>query len=156
MCFAPWLERRFGSVKESQHPFGEYTLLIKVLILITLSQYIRNRSYPMTPTLPPFSIVSQSIRLAPNLACCCSGSTSTPLGGEMPSDTALIPDTDCRTTSVPRGHIAQLTASQSTFIRIWPALLQSWSLLDHGNSSSVRKRNLPRAWVRIARIEAQP
>lgn len=54
-----------------------------------------------------------------------------------------------------RGYFAQLVTSQSTFIRIGPALLESWSLLDHGSSCSVKKGNLPRASVRFAQVEAQ-
>ena len=107
----------------------------------------------MTPTLSCFSIVWQSILLSLKLACCCSGNTS----GDMPSDTALIPDIDCRTAFRTEGtlYIAQLVTSQSISIQIGPALLKSWSLLDHSTPCSVRKGNSPRASVRIGQIEAR-
>ncbi len=99
VCIEPWLERRFSSVGEPASVRRIYLIdqgsdphnLIPVQL---------NRSYPnySNAVTLPNSVTVHLLSL--NLACCCSGNTS----GDVPSNVALIPDTDCRTTSVPRVH----------------------------------------------------
>ena len=99
VCVAPGLERRFSSVAKPASVRRIY-LIDQGSDPHNLNPVQLNGSYPNNSNAVTLSNSVTVHLLSLNLACCCSENTS----GDMLSDTALIPDIDCRTTSVPRVH----------------------------------------------------